>query len=138
MVNENPIMTWVNMALIIILILLVAIIYFVYFFRSDNLERSGLAWYVIQNNTTDTSGSFTAGSYTMYINNATTAIMILIGANSNIKTGQEFQIFNNSASTATLKGGTGVTLSQANLSVLPGALAIYVATNDNNTYLRIQ
>lgn len=138
----TPVLSWVNLILIIILIMLVAVIYFVYFFRADNLEREGLAWNLIQNKASDTSSKFTAGNYTLFINNATAAIKITIDPNSKVITGQEFQIYNAGGSAATIIANSGVKFTTTNITdglvVKQGDLATFIATSDNNDYQRIQ
>ena len=138
----TQVLSWVNLMLIIILIVAVAIIYFVYFYRSDNLERDGLAFNVIENTASATSSSFAAGNYTLFINKASAPIKVTVNKNDRVAKGQQFGIANVGGGTVTVVAGDGVTISTTGISsgtgVAQGAYAIYVATADSNTFQRIQ
>lgn len=138
----TPVLSWVNLILIIILIVAIAIIYFVYFYRSDNLERDGLAFNVIENTTSATSSNFAAGNYTLFINKASAPIRVTVNKNDRVRKGQQFGIANVGGGTVTVVAGDGVTISTSNIAggtgVAQGVYAIYVATADSNTFQRIQ
>lgn len=133
-------LSWINLALVIIAWILIGVIYIVYFTRSSDLERQGLAWNIQQGSTSSGAESFTAGNYTMYfINSSATTYTLTINANSSIKVGNEFAIYNNTSSSKTIAKGTGVVISGANTGTIQGnTLAVYIATKDSNTFTRVQ
>lgn len=136
MADLNNWLPWINLFLILIIIGLVIAIYVIYYNKVQELERDGLSFNIINGTTSASTDSFTSGSYTLYLANSPN-VVITVNANSNIQKGQQFNISNLTNSNVSYIKGTNVNII-GNTTILPNTMAIFVATDNNNNYTRIQ
>lgn len=127
---------WINLFLIIFIIALIIAVFFIIYNYKYTIARYGLSWNLINSPTTGTTDSFTAGNYTLYINNVS-GMILTINASPVISAGQEFDIANVTNSTISYTTGSNITI-VGSTTINANTTARFIATNNSNNYIRIQ
>ncbi len=130
---------WIALILAIVAIILAIILWANNAARHNSIGNNGITLNIQKGVTSGSTDAMVTGGNNLYIGQSSEALSLTISANDANKEGREIFIKNNSAQNITLKGGTGVTLSDGrlNLTVTPGQTAAFVGLG-GNSFLRLQ
>lgn len=131
---------WVNFILIIILIIIIVV---VLFFGTSGIVR-GVNYKIQDLSGSDTSVNVNTGDNIMAIINSSIQQTAVVLANSSNRKGLTFAIANTSDPandfniTVTNSSNVSIDFGGAGDTIMGGETAFFIATNDNNSFLRYQ
>ncbi len=133
--------TWIFVLIIIIIIAIIIlfIIGSIQSTRTNSINTFGVSWRIQRGKTTGSTDVMTTGGNNLYIGQTPEALTLSISPSNDNEEGREIAIKNNSTQNIILKGGSGVTLreGQLSLTVIPGQTAIFVCLGGDD-FLRLQ
>lgn len=131
---------WVNFIIIIIIIIIIIV---VWFFSGGGFTR-GVNYKIQDLSASDTSVNLQTGDNIMGISNPTVQQTVVVQSNSGNFKGMTFAIANisdpadNFDITVTAASNVNIDFGGAGDTIVGGETAFFIATNDNNTFLRYQ
>ncbi len=130
---------WTALILIIIVIIVIIIIIVVFSSHRNEITNKGIALTIQEGSTSGTTDTMSLDGHRLYIGRSGSPLILTLNKTSGQSKGRTVSVKNNGGTNLTLKAGT-IKLDPGQLgnTVTSGQLAILVAINDSDSWLRLQ
>lgn len=131
----------INLILALLAIVGVIVVFFLFLTHRNSITQFGIAFKIQEGVTSGATDTMKTGGNNMYIVNSNVALTLTLADEGNHLEGRVLAIKNNTTNNTTVQGEPGgivLDAGQLNLTIEPGATALFLAKDRDGTYLRLQ